>query len=808
MKRSAASIFLLLAFVLNALTPDATARDRVLNNTEAQFATTLQPAYCIAAHRVNKLSISVNNNGTLGSGWPAGGSSIDCFTGDPVPSCEYPIDSDVEYLFGGALWVGAVVGTDTLVSTGTDGWSCMGAEFRPDESPLGEMIYRSIRSEDPGSVSEEDYVATYWDTFPYVDPNAYLGELHQPLNLMVMQTSYAWSYPHAEDFVIILYQLFNTGEVTIDPVYAGLYVDADVGHSSTFFYHTDDITGFLESDVLEVPGTSCQYIDTVNMAWIADNDGDPSSGDFRSQSCTGVTGTSVLRLPEYQSRISYNWWISSGDASRDFGPRERPGVGVWPEDWRDFGTGGLGTPEGDHNKYYQLSNMEIDYDQIFTASITPSDPVWIYPDPTESPNIADGHDTKYLLSFGPFELVPHTWPKQFWVAYVGGENLHIDPANAANLPFFPNMYYDNLDFSDFASNARWASWVFDNPGVDSDQDGYYGKAINCGDSLIYIEGDYIPDVRAATPPETPIIRCEWEGDGIRLKWNGLPSETRPDVVSRVVDFEGYRVYISTHGTAGTFALMYAYDVADYLKYVFDYATMDWQVFDAPFTLEELRCLYASSCDDLSFYPLDFTSGSPYVSGDSIFYFEAFGDNFALSGSKAFPSQPYPSSLNPGEADPAELTEEGYFKYFEYELDLSGLNPGVCYYVSVTAYDYGWPASDAIGLESDCEDAAVYVCATDAPDGPSQELMGYRLCQNVPNPFNPSTEISFSLAEASQVRLEVYNIAGQRLATVATGFYSAGEHSVTFDGSGLASGIYMYRLEAGAFVETKKMVLLK
>lgn len=80
--------------------------------------------------------------------------------------------------------------------------------------------------------------------------------------------------------------------------------------------------------------------------------------------------------------------------------------------------------------------------------------------------------------------------------------------------------------------------------------------------------------------------------------------------------------------------------------------------------------------------------------------------------------------------------------------------------------------------------------------------------NYPNPFNPSTDISFSLPEASTVRLEVFNLLGQAVATVYSGTLGAGEHSFTWDGSRSPSGVYMYRLTAGEFNITKKMMLLK
>ena len=83
-----------------------------------------------------------------------------------------------------------------------------------------------------------------------------------------------------------------------------------------------------------------------------------------------------------------------------------------------------------------------------------------------------------------------------------------------------------------------------------------------------------------------------------------------------------------------------------------------------------------------------------------------------------------------------------------------------------------------------------------------------LLQNYPNPFNPVTEIKFTLPEATRVTLRVYNIIGQEVVSLVNGVEEAGFHSVKFEGSNLPSGTYIYRLQAGSFVQTKKMVLLK
>jgi hypothetical protein len=99
------------------------------------------------------------------------------------------------------------------------------------------------------------------------------------------------------------------------------------------------------------------------------------------------------------------------------------------------------------------------------------------------------------------------------------------------------------------------------------------------------------------------------------------------------------------------------------------------------------------------------------------------------------------------------------------------------------------------------------------------LSDFRLFQNYPNPFNPSTVISWfipnpaqggdgQLAVGSNVTLEIYNLRGQKVKTLLSASLLPGLHSLEFDASDLSSGIYLYRLLAGSFLETKKMVVLK
>jgi hypothetical protein len=85
---------------------------------------------------------------------------------------------------------------------------------------------------------------------------------------------------------------------------------------------------------------------------------------------------------------------------------------------------------------------------------------------------------------------------------------------------------------------------------------------------------------------------------------------------------------------------------------------------------------------------------------------------------------------------------------------------------------------------------------------------FALHQNYPNPFNPTTNIRFSLGRTSKVKLTVYNILGQKVATLIDSRMTAGPHAVQFEARQLPSGVYFYRLEAGDVILNKRMMLLK
>ncbi|UCC44881.1 MAG: hypothetical protein JSU65_02850 [Candidatus Zixiibacteriota bacterium] len=710
------------------LSASVSGRGKEYPKREPVQASAAQPAYCLAKHDIGQLVFGVSNNGTVGLPWSASGEQ-DCFTGESMPRGEYPKGSGSMYFWGFTLWIGAVVGRDTLVSTGAL-WFEWQMEFHPDEPPLGNMIRRSIidpmRPEYEGAISEQDYIAVYTDTFTagvqglgidFLD-----GRPHVPLGIEVTQRSFAWSYSYAEDFVLFDLAIKNIGRQRLSKVYLGMYVECDVCmevlHGPATY--SDDICGFLDRVEAGYLPAACPDEETVNLAWVADNDGDMSlTPEFW---VPHVTGTRVVRTPADSLEVSFNWWIWEPN----FGPQTR-------EKFRELGTGGSGIPYGDRNKYHFLSNGEFDYDQIYTASISDLDPVWLPPDQMVAADVADGYDVAYVLSCGPFGIDPgQSLPLSF--AYVAGGNLHTDAGNAANLPHDPDTFNKNLDFTDFAQNAVWAEWIYDNPGVDTDGDGYAGVFYPCtlsGGSEPVVEqiarrGDGVPDFRGASPPPAPRMWIEPQVGVIHVRWNGFHSETTVDNFTGNIDFEGYRVYLGRDDRRSSMSVIQSYDRDNYQKWVWDDSVQvegrlgGYVISERPFTLEELRCLYApNGCYDSLWHPLDYPRSNFFVfqstGRDSLFYFEPQDFNRSvlanylnattqirkrdLSAIEPTAEWIEDTSLIPDSLHDRVLTDDGYFLYYEYEYTIENLLPTVPYWINVTAFDYGSPHLGLASLET-------------------------------------------------------------------------------------------------------------
>jgi len=129
-------------------------------------------------------------------------------------------------------------------------------------------------------------------------------------------------------------------------------------------------------------------------------------------------------------------------------------------------------------------------------------------------------------------------------------------------------------------------------------------------------------------------------------------------------------------------------------------------------------------------------------------------------------------------------------------------------------DIIWPNEDELlpvtwtWRDLDVQPAPTYGLTETSVEESLEQPNAYALHNNFPNPFNPTTNISFTLPMAENVQLSVYNVLGQRVATLVDGVMSAGTHTVNFNAADLASGVYLYQIRAGSFSQSRTMMLVK
>jgi hypothetical protein len=673
----------------------------------------------ICAHRVNNMVLSVTNYGCFGSTdhW------LDCETLESDISCEFPAGTQQMYLYIGALRVGAIVGQDTLVSagyglkdTGPRTFS-EGLEMLPCSEPECGIVKKSNIRLDPNydenTVSDLDMIAEYTDTLTYKDLRWQYLFWHTPLNLKVTQKSYSWGVDFAQDFILIDYDIQNIGETNLEDVFVGVLIRPRAQHLSRLTEGTGLYCGFRETYPSRI---GRGYLDTIEIAWSADNDGDPGEGghyDYRS--VTGVTGLRVMQTPVKDLEVSFNWYTGWRDPSFTWGP-------MLESNKRIFATGGMGHPINDADKYYMMANRERDYDQIYAREWF-GDEGWLPPIPGIGPLLTLGWHTDYVMSTGPFDL-PAGESVPFTIGYIGGEGFHRSPDDYRNYmehDYMPDEFYRRLDFGDLAENAVAAYWIYDNPGFDTDNDGFAGPYWEIVDTLpngeivfdrYYYAGDGVPDFRTATPPPPPVVRYNTRYGKVTLRWNGLVSESAIDPFTRVQDFEGYRVYIGKLNRLDNLGLVASHDFCDFLRFKWNEERAIWQGTENPFSLDSLRKIYGGDFDP-ELYPCA-SGGDGLVDGTDTYCFKPADWNLTIDGwddggtpGKQEFTKTYAEDIAAGlvtseidiedtltsnnwvkDVNPLTGDSVYYHKFYEYEFTMEDLLPSVPWWFSVTAFDFG------------------------------------------------------------------------------------------------------------------------
>ncbi|MBN1231793.1 MAG: hypothetical protein JXA60_00365 [Candidatus Coatesbacteria bacterium] len=455
------------------------------------------------------------------------------FVGNPdknsmpyYPSCEYPANSDLEYLFQSGLWIGSIVKEaaskrETLVSTGLDGWLNSSnsdyQEFYPGTDPGDTIKIKSTRQSsefyDSTAISEQDFIAEYFDD------QDISGAEHQPQGVKVIQSSYAWSYSFNDDFVLVHFEIMNEGfqdgsSFVLTKGWLGLYVDADTGPNWNTNYNgpaQDDVAGFWQEEYNDAYGNKkvlklgliqdadpgggandpnwpkgyweytgeSQYNDgwhttTLISAFVV---GNPLEEKNKGNGTVGLKGDSLVTC--------WNWWISdsSGAANNDE------------------------SPMGDGEKYRRLSNGQNDFFDEGSKTEEGKEK-WS----NEKQMVPD--DTRFLISYGEFNDIKKGDKLAITVAVICGLNrLHL------------------------VENAKWAKDIYDN--------NYIGPQ----------------------PPKAPGLALNGGNKKVEIFWDNS-SESSKDPITNIADFKGYRVWRSRTGLLTDFQLLATYQMEMNTEYTY------------------------------------------------------------------------------------------------------------------------------------------------------------------------------------------------------------------------------------------------
>lgn len=348
-----------------------------------------------------------------------------------------------EYLYAAGLWVGGIKGDDTLVSQGFDYQGNI-PELNPTGCAEGQLI--SFRG-----LADMEHTALAYDTIIVGDTifRCQTGDCNDwyPLGIKVASHSYSWaSYPYNKA-VFVEYRVTNIDSLPLSEGWVGIYADCDIGSSEGRY--KNDVSGFIDGAFDE----NETWVD-LNVAYSHDLLGDPGKYGIDENSSNGAWGVQVLGLSVADYRVNYNWWVEDDSPNFEFAPLRDDSI------LRDLG-GSIFTAYGDSNKYYLMSNAEVDYNQIESGLYHTG---W-RPGGSAGRMAAKGGDTRFLISAGPFDLQPGE-EVVFTVAYIAGADAMFnhqiggwfDPQNSLSVA----DYYELLNLDQLKSSAIAAHEVFKN----------------------------------------------------------------------------------------------------------------------------------------------------------------------------------------------------------------------------------------------------------------------------------------------------------------------------------------------------------
>ena len=452
-----------------------------------------QSSFQRAVVNVGNIGLSVSNFGTLGNPNIVNNPESD-------PSMEYPLNTGIEHLFEGGLWIGALVDGVPRVSTAAldaSGGYITGAEGFEFTSGIGSSIQQrsTLTGSDffsPDAVSHQDLVMDFTDQNTVVPGTATPIAQHQlPLGASVHLESYAWDYSFADYFVILNYTVTNASSAKWDSVWLGLWTDLVVRNVNVA---TDNGAAFFNKG-------AGGFIDSMQALYAFDVTGDP--GYTESYGATQFLGM------EWREKFVHP---ENANALVDAGfPAPMVNANFW--NFKTFNGTAFGAPANDVERYQKVKSGLNFFDpeiklQVQTAS-----------------------NRVQLLSIGP--LVEVAAGESFTLTFAMVCARQIETGGSTG----PEKDTPEAQ-TDLINHLGWAQRTFN--GEDQNANGVLDNGEDLDDDA-ELDRFILPE-----PPSPPHVKVVVDTNTVTLYWNNT-SEGSIDPISKELDFEGYRVYRSILG---------------------------------------------------------------------------------------------------------------------------------------------------------------------------------------------------------------------------------------------------------------------
>ncbi len=459
----------------------------------AALLTGLNNSY--AQSSFQKKTVDIGNTGMTISNFGTIGNPVIISNPDDVPSLEYPINSGIEHLFEGGLWIGATIGGTTVVSTASvdaaSGYTtgAVGFEF---SAPPGSIInQRSTLTSNnyysPDAISHMDFVMDFTDANTIVPGTTIpITDHTTPLNAGVHLETYAWNYSFADYFVILNYTITNNSAQTWDSVYIGMWTDLVVRNVNVA---TDNGSAFFSKG-------GVGYIDSLYALYAYDVSGDPGyTNSYGASQFLGIVWRDKFFHPKNASLF-----LTEGL------PEPKVNANFWKYKTDD---GFLGTyPADDLLKYGRLTTP-LDFSNTAITNTFSS-----------ASNRTD------LLAAGPLTEVLPGESFQYTIAVVCASQL---PASSLDAPEARVELNQHLGW---AKRTYLGEDVNENGLLDIDED------LN---NNLMLDRFILPE-----PPADPIVKMIPSDGVVDIYWDDA-AEKSIDPISKQQDFEGYRIYRSNAG---------------------------------------------------------------------------------------------------------------------------------------------------------------------------------------------------------------------------------------------------------------------